>query len=96
MVAQISSMLQWISVGLAALSGGLWIWSAKIPLNLTYYSNEPFVLEMKVLQARAEQLTNDAAIKQAFSAQCRLSVAAAICAFASACLQLAALYLQPA
>lgn len=56
-----------LSVVLATVSGALWIWSAKVPLNLNYQLNEPFVLEQKVLYARAEQLANDATITTAFA-----------------------------
>lgn len=68
-ILELLHLLQWTSLGLAALSAGLWAWSAKVPLNLEYSPNEPFVLDLKVLQARAEQLTNDAAIKTAFTRQ---------------------------
>jgi hypothetical protein len=93
-MAHLIQLLQWLSVGLAVLSAALWVWSAKVPLNLEYSTDEPFVLELKVLRARAEQLTNDAAIKAAFTSQSSLSAAAAVCAFLSACLQVSALYLQ--
>jgi hypothetical protein len=84
-------ILQWISVALAAASGALWIWSAKVPLKLSYPFSEPFLLEQKVLYARAEQLTNDAAISAAFWKQSRLSAVAGAAAFLSALLQLLAL-----
>ena len=91
LAAHLVSILQWSSIGLALVSGALWIWSAKVPLNLTYYANEPFVLEMKVLQQRADQITNDAAIKSAFAKQSHLSAAAGVAAFLSAVFQLLAL-----
>jgi hypothetical protein len=47
-------MLILISIGFAVLSAGLWLRSAKVS-------------DLKVLKARAEQVTNDAAIKAAFS-----------------------------
>ncbi|WP_316233760.1 hypothetical protein [Bradyrhizobium sp. SZCCHNPS2010] len=90
-MAHLGSILQWVSVVLAATSGALWIWSAKVPLKLDYQFNEPFVLEQKVLYARAEQLANDAAITTAFTKQARISAAAGTTALLSALLQLVAL-----
>ena len=55
-ILELLHWLQWTSLGLAALSAGLWVLSAKVPLKLEYSQNEPFVLDLKVLQARAEQL----------------------------------------
>jgi hypothetical protein len=63
-----------------------------LSLNLTYSTNEPFVLELKVLQARADQAANDAEIRTAFAKQSRLSAAAAVAALLSACLQVIALF----
>ncbi|WP_342723915.1 hypothetical protein AAFG07_33210 [Bradyrhizobium sp. B097] len=92
LAAHLVSILQWLSIGLALVSGALWIWSAKVPLNLTYHSNEPFVLDLKVLQQRADQITNDAAVKATFAEQSRLSAAAGAAAFLSAIFQLLALF----
>lgn len=85
--------LQWISIAFAVVSAALWVWSAQVPLHIEYDSNEPFVLELKVLQARVEQHKNDSAIKTAFTGQSRLSAAAAVCALISACAQLAAIFI---
>lgn len=91
LAAHLGSILQWLSVALAAASGVLWIWSAKVPLKLDYQFNEPFILEQKVLYARAEQLANDEIISAAFAKQSRLSAAAGVAALLSALLQLLAL-----
>jgi hypothetical protein len=64
-------LLQVISIGFAVLSAGLWLRSAKVPLKLEYGQDEPFVLGLKVLKARSDQVTNDAVIKAAFEAQSR-------------------------
>lgn len=85
--------LQWISIAFAVISAALWVLSAQVPLHIEYNSKEPFVLELKVLQARVEQQKNDSAIKTAFTGQSRLSAAAAICALISACAQLAPLFI---
>lgn len=62
-------------------------------MKLNYQFNEPFVLEQKVLYARAEQLANDATITTAFAKQAQLSAAAGVAAFLSALLQLIAFVL---
>jgi hypothetical protein len=86
-------LLQVISIGFAVLSASLWLLSAKVPLNLEYNQDEPFVLDMKVLRARAEQITNDALIKAAFEGQSRWSLMAAACALISAGAQVAPSFL---
>jgi hypothetical protein len=86
-------LLQIISIGFAVLSAGLWLLSAKVPLNLEYNQDEPFVLDLKVLRARGEQVTNDALIKAAFEGQSRRSLAAAVCALISTGTQVALFFL---
>ena len=45
-------LLQIISIGFAVVSAGLWLLSAKVPLNLEYNQDEQFVLDLKACRAK--------------------------------------------
>ena len=89
----ISQLLQWSSIGLALLAAMFAFRSTRVPLHAAPSHPEPFVEELKNLQARVEQQTNFAAVQSAFRTQSRMNALSAVCALASAAFQVVQIFL---